>query len=136
METDLSAHEIASSPVFSLPGDTVLKDVLHEMFQRRQRRVFVSGSRKLVSDRIIISYVFSGEALHKVMDRPWKMLDATLEEVGGTEIREVDGGISIRDAAHVIMHEAEECFVCGSGIVTPWDLVMKTWVTGKDTNMQ
>ncbi len=131
LETDVTTQEVASAPVFSLSGDTMLNEVLREMFERRQRRVFISGTRRLVSDRIIISYVFSGEALHKVMDRPWKMLDATLNEVGGTEVQEVSRNISIRDASHLIMHEAEECFVCEGGIVTPWDIVMKPWEMGR-----
>src|SRR5208282_771744 len=64
--SDLIVEEIGS-PIFSMPGETTLRKVLDEMFQKWHRRVFVGGKREFISDRGIIAYIFSPTVLNPLM---------------------------------------------------------------------
>jgi CBS domain-containing protein len=130
METDLSAGDVASR-IFQMREDSLLRDALHEMLRRRMRRVFVSGTRTLVSDRRIMSHIFNSTSLEALKRAPYNMLDVTLREVGPVEPTEIDGGASVQKAAHAIRGETEECVLCPAGVVTPWDLIMKPWTMGR-----
>lgn len=130
IETDLLVKDVASSP-FSLPRDANLKDAIGEMLNRSVRKVFIQGTKAFISDREIISFMFSPRRLEEVRDSPGSMLNSTIDEVGPIESEEVEGGMSIRDAARLITPTHGNTLLCDRGIITPWDLVMKPWSMGR-----
>ncbi|MDG6988573.1 MAG: CBS domain-containing protein [Nitrososphaerota archaeon] len=131
--TGLRLRDVASSPVFSLPGSASLREAVRQLFRRRVRRVRVEGSNRFVSDREILAYLFSPARLRTVKDAPEKMLEATLQDAGGTEAVEADGGARVKNAADAIKPGSGVCLTVegGAGVVTPWDLVMKPWEAGE-----
>ena len=130
IETDLRVKDVASTP-YSLPGDTKVKDALDEMFSRRTRTVFIRGTKTLVSDREVISFIFSPRWLGKTRDSPRELLDCTIAEVGLIEPEPIEGDTPIRNAARLVAPKHGNSFLCEQGIVTPWDLVMKPWNMGR-----
>jgi CBS domain-containing protein len=130
IDTKLTARDVASS-VFSLPKNTKIKPVLQQMFKRRIRRIFISGDKKFVSDRRIISYVFSASRLSAVAKKPETLLDAKLGDLDLIKPIQVSGHASLRDAAISMKNSTDNCLVCSSGVITPWDLVMKPLIQGK-----
>ena len=135
LETDLPVRDVASPEVFSLPASTGLREALREMVKRRVRRVFLSGDdNKFVSDREVLTYIFSPERLTLARDDPRKVLDATLADAGAVEAIEVDGGSTVKEISRIFKPESGAwCLVCDGGLVTPWDLVMKPWKLGRLT---
>ena len=130
IETDLRIKDVASSP-HSLPGDTNVKNALDEMFSRRTRTVFIRGTKTFVSDREIISFLFSPRWLQKIRDSPGNMLDCTIAEVGPIGPESIKGDTPLRDAARLVAPKNGNSFLCEQGIVTPWDLIMKPWRMGR-----
>ena len=135
LETDLSIRDVASHKVFSLPASTGLREALREMVKRRVRRVFLSGDgNKFVSDREILTYIFSPERLTLARDDPRKVLDATLADVGAVEAIDVGGRSTVKEISRIFKPESGAwCLLCDGGLVTPWDLVMKPWKMGRLT---
>ncbi len=131
LETSLCARDVAS-PVFSLPQDTKLSKALQEMIHRSVRRVFLSDTNRFVSDREILSYIFSPARLAVVRNAPQKMLKATLDDVGSVEAINVDGSATLREASELFRPSSGAwCLSCGEGVITPWDLVVKPWKMGQ-----
>ncbi|MCL5068743.1 MAG: hypothetical protein M1368_10385 [Thaumarchaeota archaeon] len=98
LETSLCAKDVAS-PIFALPQDTKLSKALQEMIKHSVRRVFLSGTNRFVSDREILTYIFSPARLAVVRNSPHEMLEATLEDVGSVEPITVDGSASFRSSS-------------------------------------
>ena len=131
LETSLCARDVAS-PVFSLPQDTKLSKALQEMIHRSVRRVFLSDTNRFVSDREILSYIFSPARLAVVRNFPQKMLEATLDDVGSVEAVNVDGSATLREASELFRPlSGAWCLACREGVITPWDLVVKPWKMGQ-----
>ncbi len=131
--TDLAVGEVASSPVFSLPGDTSLKQALKDMFKREIRRVFVSETQRVVSDREILDYVFSASRLGHINKNPTTLLDAKLSDVKSTKPESVSATASINRAAVELCAIGGGCLICDKGVVTPWNMIIKPWSEKKLT---
>lgn len=128
IKTKMEVNRLAS-PIFSMPKDSTLKIVLKEMFSRGIRRVFVSGEGSFVTDRRIISYIFSTSRLSETMKKPETMLDGRLGDIEGTKPEPIDSKTSIKEAASYMKNSVEECLICDKGIVTPWDLIVKPLIS-------
>ena len=124
IESKLTVGNIAS-PIFSMPRDSTIKEVLREMFDHRFRRIFIEGQHSLVTDRRIIGYVFSTVRLNQTFGRPETMLDAKLGDLEKMEPKKVNSKTSLKTAALSMENASEDCLVCEKGVVTPWDLIMK-----------
>lgn len=126
-ESDLVIGDVAS-PIFSLPGETTVKEALRQMFDRKCRRVFVSGTDGFVWDRAIIQRLFSPETLSEAAgDSGLDLLGMPLSEFESvTPVRE-KAEMSLKDAARVLREGRGKCLVTGGSVVTPWDVVMKPW---------
>ena len=123
--SDLTVKEIAS-PVFSVAQESKIRDVLLEMFKRRIRRVVIIGTNSVVSDREVVSHVFSPERLNAIKETPEALLEGSIEHIhAATHLDELDGENSVKDAALLISKEPDCILVNGGGIVTPWDLIIK-----------
>ena len=131
--SDLSVQDV-SSEIFSLPGTTTVRDSLAAMFRLRHRSVFISGDRSYVSDRTIIDRVFDPGFLQPHHQQPTvAAFDAqigTLDRTTPTEIGPLTG---LRAAAMKVRSEWGTCLTLRdmNALVTPWDLVMKPWESGK-----
>jgi len=130
METDTVVEDVASPPFYSPRGAT-LKTAIDKMFERRIRRVFIDGTRAFVSDRELISFIFSPRRLEDARNSPNSVLEPGIEEVGPIDAEEVDDAMPVRDAARLIAQKPGTTLLCGKGVVTPWDLVIKPWTIGR-----
>ena len=117
-----------SSSVFSLPGTASLRKALEEMFDRRIRRVFLSGTSKFVWDRSVVEYLFSPSALAKVAQSPsTDVLDIPISKIETTEAIESSPEAPLKEAAALLKAQRGQCIVFDGRVVTPWDVVMKPW---------
>ena len=127
LNTSLGVKDVATK-IFALPKDTKLGKALHEMMNHWVRRVFLSGTNRFVSDREILSYIFSPERLAVIKESPSKMLEAKLEDLESVEPIAVKNSTTLRDASELFKPlSGAWCLQCDEGIVTPWDLIMKPW---------
>lgn len=129
LSTDLTAHDVASEAISVEPGTTI-KDALNLMLERRIRRVFIKGTNTFVSDREVVSYIFSPRKLQEVRRSPGKMLDDTVLNVGPVEAPKIEDDLPLREAASLVVQSQGGALTCNKGVVSPWDIVMKPFATG------
>jgi CBS domain-containing protein len=130
IRTDLLVGDVASYPVVSMSLDSDLRSVMDKMVRKNVRRVLVSGTQKIISDREIISHVSSIFRLGEVSKNPSGLLDARLGDLKSTQPRSIELELPIAEAARIV-YENGGSLLCGEGIVTPWDLVIKPWIQKK-----
>ena len=127
----LTALEIATSPIFQLSRGSRLEEALKEMGRRKFRRIQISGTRMIVSDKQILAYLFEQSRLEQISRSEKRLLDGTLEDLDLFESSWVDGSKPIPEVADLLSRKNNECILTDHGIVTPWDLTVKTWELGK-----
>lgn len=132
LSSDLIANDIATKQVFSLSNETKIVDCMQEMVRRKFRRVCVPGTKSMISDRQILSYVFDEKKVQGILKMPEHLLDGTLNEVASIQATWVDGQSKIREAAKALsMKKEPDCLLSDRGIITPWDLIIKPWRFGE-----
>ena len=130
IESDLQVKDVAS-PVFALPGMTPLRKALLFMFSHRFRRVFLAGGGAFVSDRSIISHLFSPAVLHDLAANPDSLLEIPIAEIEKRRPKKVPGRTTLKAAAGSLSGDIGQCLISRGAVFTPWDLVMKPWVAKK-----
>jgi len=128
-ETDATLANV-SSPIFSLSKQTNIRSVIDEMFKRRIRRIFVSGTSSLVTDRMIISHLFSPSRLGLASENPEEFLKVSLGDIEPVEPPKIRGSATAKKGASMMQDRKGECLVCEEGVITPWDLIMKPLTRG------
>ena len=127
--SDLTVRDVGS-PILSTPGETTLRGALKVMFEKRYRRIFVSGEREFVSDRGIIGHIFAPTVLNSILQDGKDVLDTPVSVVEKTSAKEVQPDTHLKKAAGILRAEkAGQCLVFDGMVVTPWDIVMKPWKT-------
>jgi CBS domain-containing protein len=129
IESNLKLKDLAS-PIFSLPKGTAVKKVLDEMFSRRIRRIFVDGKRSLITDRRIISHLFSPSRVEEASKDPKLLMEAKLGDIEFFEPPMVKGSFTVKKGASLMQNQTDECLLCEQGVLTPWDLIMKPLARG------
>jgi len=124
--------EDVGSTTFSMPKQSTIREALVEMFDRRIRRVFISGTREFIWDRSVIEHLFSSASLGRVAERVSEnILDTSISRIGTKTAKVVKGRIELREAAALLKVEPGQCLVFDGRVVTPWDAVMKPWKEGE-----
>jgi CBS domain-containing protein len=130
LKSDLTAREVASTPA-GVERETTVRGALGVMLERRIRRVFIQGTAKFVSDREMISYIFSPRRLQETKESPETMLEDPLTEVDPADAVEIEGDAPLAEAAPLLARSQGGALICDGGLVTPWDLVMKPFASGR-----
>jgi len=130
IKTELLSKDVASRPFRTSP-DTTLKSAVGKMFQKRVRKLMIEGGNSLVSDREIISFIFSPRQLESTRKSPRRMLAASVDQAKPVAAEEVGNLTPLRDAARLLLRNEGNTLICEQGIVTPWDVVMKPWAMGR-----
>lgn len=131
ISSELLVEDVAT-PGFSMPGSTPIRTALQAMFRYRYRRVFIS-ERECVSERNVMQYVFSPLILEELgRSQGRDVLETPIEKLDKTKPTVVPPYTTLRTAALKLRGDRGHCLIVGRGrIATPWDVVMKPWLTGK-----
>lgn len=129
LETDLSAVEVSSSPVFSMKKDETLRHLLNETVRRKFRRVLIENSHEIVSDSNVLDYIL--EKRVEIAKNPDLVLETRIVDIPHEEAPTVEGSMNITGVAKYFLDKKIEVVLTERGIVTPWDLVLKPWRVGR-----
>ena len=108
---------------------TPLRKALLFMFSHRFRRVFLSAGGTFISDRSIISHIFSPAALHDLAANPRQPPggadsgDREEQTQEGPWAHHAQGG-----REHSLSGDIGQCLTSRGTVITPWDIIMKPWV--------
>ncbi|MDA4123343.1 MAG: CBS domain-containing protein [Thaumarchaeota archaeon] len=123
------------SPILSLPSTTTIREALQAMFRHRHRRVFLTGVEAYVSDRSIMSSLFSPTILEQLGSEKSKdILSTPIAKVEKVTPVAVGPKTSLSKAAYMLRRDRGGCLITSEKkVVTPWDVVMKPWLTDRLT---
>ena len=128
--SDMKAGDVAS-PVFSAERNVPLTKLLAFMLERRIRRVFLDRSDAYVSDRELVSYIFSPSRLEETRASPGALLQGSAIEVGPVEAEAFGNDLPLEEAAGLVLRSQGSAILCKNGVVSPWDIVMKPYLAGR-----
>jgi CBS domain-containing protein len=134
IRTDITTEDVGTR-IFSLPRNTPIRRALQEMFRHSYRRIFLPGERTYVSDRGVMGYIFSPVVLEEIGNHPHEdILAAPLDEAEKETPLVVAPGTAVKMAALKLQGDRGGCLVTrGDKVITPWDVVMKPWLSGRLT---
>jgi CBS domain-containing protein len=125
-KTSLRLLDIATGNVVSVRRDSRLFDLIGVMLRRRVRRVVLEGGEYVITDRGVLQYIVSNQALEMLRDNPEKLMNTPLDEltqyVGRPEILSGDTHIStafkklVEKEPYTVLTEERK------HILTPWDI--------------
>jgi CBS domain-containing protein len=118
--------DIATGNVVSVGRDSTLFDLIGVMLHKKVRRVVLEGGDYVITDRGILQYIVSNQALEMLRDNPEKLMNTPLDEltpyVGRPEILSGDTHIStafkklVEKEPYTVLTEERK------HILTPWDI--------------
>jgi hypothetical protein len=127
LTTNVSVDQVAS-PIYSMPSYVTIRQALTEMFDHKFRRVFLDqGMDRVITDRKIISYVFSAKRLDEAANSSNDILADSVQNLETMRPKRIKGNPKLKEAANALRSEVEECLVSEKGVITPWDVIMKPW---------
>ena len=131
LEAGMSVSEVGS-PIVRISPKASIKEAIDKMLALRIRRLFIDGQGPaFVSDRSIISFMFSGERIYSVRNNPERWIDARVSDTRYGEAPTVAAGEPLDGAARVIGIQPDACLLTDDGkVVSRWDMVMKPWKAG------
>lgn len=128
LKCKLEVAEVASRAIFEDP-DTKLMDAMRTMCKKRIRRLFLRGQDGVfVSDRNILTFLFSPKSLAVAKTAPESWTDVSLGSIPSMKATFVSPQARVEEVGR--MSEArQDVFVLSDGatLVSRWDLVMKPW---------
>ena len=124
-ETNLKIGNLASSPVLSVRNGTSLEELLKTMLDYKVRRVFISKTKSVISDRDILSFISSPGRISQMSESPESILCTPVEKLPSSQPPFVDSRMNISEASQMMNPDTGDCLVCDRGLVTFWDLVVK-----------
>ncbi|MDA4112290.1 MAG: hypothetical protein OK439_07090 [Thaumarchaeota archaeon] len=137
IESKLRVSEIGSEMI-KISSESTLLDALRLMFEKRVRRVFLSGWDRwesidqafpFVSSRDIIRFLFSPVRLELAKKHPELWTGAKLSEIKGSYGKEIHSGKIVNQAASEIGNGTDDCLVSHDEkkVVSRYDIVMAPW---------
>lgn len=131
LSTKLTLNDVKSAPVVSMSRGSKLFDVIHEMLRWKIRRILVVGTRMVVSDTLILAYLFGESRMKRIIKSPERLVDGSLEDIEMNEVPWIDGNTSIKHAASFLNQKKVDCALTDHGMITSWDLIVKPWRLGE-----
>ncbi|MGA2875121.1 MAG: hypothetical protein ABSE82_06215 [Nitrososphaerales archaeon] len=128
-----------SSPKVSASTDTTITETLSLMLNKGARRLFLQPKNaeeeenysglQFVSDRGILSFLFTPQRLEILKKSPESWLDARICDVGTSSAVPVACDATINQASQLIGEKPDGCLVCEESqeVVSRWDIAMKPW---------
>jgi len=124
--TSLRLLDIATGNVVSVRRDLTLLDFIGVMLRRRVRRVVLEEGDYIITDRGILQYIVSNQALEMLRDNPTKLLETSLDALtpylkkpeilrGETPISTAFKKLVEKEPYTVLTEERKH-------ILTPWDI--------------
>ena len=125
-KTSLRLLDIATGNVVSVRRDSRLFDLMGVMLRRRVRRVVLEGGEYVITDRGVLQYLVSNQALEMLRNNPAKLMNTPLDEltqyVGRPEILSGDTHISTAFKKLVEKEPYTALTEERKHILTPWDI--------------
>jgi CBS domain-containing protein len=126
--TNVRARDKASNPLISISERTTIMAAIQTMLDKHVRRLFVTESEQIISDRGVIKWLLSPANLGKLRDSPNVVLGSSVGSLGATLHKPVfvEKDLDAARALQLINREDARCLISDDRkmILTPWDLTI------------
>jgi len=128
---NIKVRDLLSKPLVRVSAETSLKEAITIMSDKRIRRIFVEKFNLVLSDRSIIRRLFTFPLIEKLRDKPQEVLTMPIRSL--VPMLQKPGIIGQDDtfdkAVYELLESEAHCLITNDfdGILTPWDLVMKSF---------
>jgi CBS domain-containing protein len=126
--TNVRARDKASNPLISISETASVMASIQTMLDKHVRRLFVTESELVVSDRGIIKWLLSPANLGKLRDAPGEVLSSSVKSLGPLLHKPVivEKDLDAAKALQLINREDARCLITDDRtmILTPWDLTV------------
>jgi hypothetical protein len=131
LESGMSASEVGSA-IIRISPNASMKEAIDKMLAHRVRRLFIDGQGSaFVSDRSIISFMFSGERIYLVRNNSEQWIDAKVSDTKFGVAPTIAAGEPLPGAARVFGIQPDACLLTDDDkVVSRWDMIMKPWKAG------
>ncbi len=118
-ETDLTIEDMPKKKLLTFKkGDTFGK-IINSMFDNKARKIFLEGTTKYLSDRLIIEAITEKMKYLKETD---DFLNETGDNVDLEDAKVVSENLKINEISTVMYDLAHPCVIYNDWLVTPWDI--------------
>jgi len=126
--TKVRARDKASNPLISISQGATVMAAIQTMLDKHVRRLFVTESELVVSDRGAIKWLLSPTNLGRLRDAPGEVLSSPLSSLGPMLHKPVfvEKDLDASRALQLINNEDARCLITADRkmILTPWDLTI------------
>ncbi len=126
--TNVRAREKASNPLISIGEGASVMEAVERMLERHVRRLYVTESELVVSDRGVIKWLLSPANLGRLRDAPNEVLESPISSLGPMLHRPVfvEADMDAASALKLINGQDARCLITRDRkmILTPWDLTI------------
>jgi len=126
--TNVRARDKASNPLISISERATIMTAIQTMLDKHVRRLFVTESERVVSDRGTIKWLLSPTNLGRLRDAPGEVLSSPLSSLGPMLQKPVfvEKDLDASRALQLINKEDARCLITVDRkmILTPWDLTI------------
>ncbi|KEQ56715.1 hypothetical protein AAA799B03_00950 [Marine Group I thaumarchaeote SCGC AAA799-B03] len=120
--TELSIEDMPKKKLVTFKKDDTFGNVINSMFENKTRKLFLEGTSKYISDRLIIEAVTEKM---KHLKETNDFLNETVDIVELEEAKIVSDNLKINELASVMYDMAHPCVMYKEWLVTPWDICKK-----------
>ena len=118
-KTELTIEDLPKKKLLTFKkGDTFGK-IINSMFDNKSRKIFLKGTTKYLSDRLIIETI--SEKM-KYLKETNDFLNETVDNVDLEEAKFVSKNLKINEISSVMYDLAHPCVLYKDWLVTPWDI--------------
>ncbi len=117
--TELSIKDIPKKKLVTFKKNDTFGDVINSMFENKTRKLFLDGTNKYLSDRLIIETITEKMKHLKETD---DFLNETVENVELEEAKIISDNLKINEVSSVMYDMAHPCIMYKDWLVTPMDI--------------
>lgn len=117
--TELSIEDIPKKKILTFKKDDTFGDVINSMFENKARKLFLEGTSKYLSDRLIIETITEKMKHLKETD---DFLNETVNIVELEDAKIISENLEIDELSKIMCDMAHPCIMYKDWLVTPFDI--------------
>jgi len=118
-KTDLTIEDIPKKKLLTFKKGDTFDKIINSMFENKARKIFLEGTTKYLSDRLIIETITEKM---KHLKETNDFLNQTVDIIDLEEAKVISKNLKINEISSVMYDLAHPCVIYNNLLVTPWDI--------------
>lgn len=118
-QTELSIGDMPKTSLLTFRKGETFGKIINQMFENKSRKIFLEGTTKYLSDRLIIETITEKMKCLKETD---DFLNETVDNVDLEDAKVISENLRINEISSTMHDMAHPCVIYKDWLVTPWDI--------------